>query len=168
MRPMRMSLRPAPAIAALACVALTLPAAASAAPSVSWPPSRPCVTAAPVPGSVKFAISPSKVVQGTQPRLKFAIVNVGRTCLGHSAAPYALQQSGFAGWSDVPWDIGPITEEIRVLRPGQIFVGLTAPLPKTLSAGGFYRVVPRFIPDAKSPVAEAPLTVLPPLPVPTA
>lgn len=150
-----------------------VPAAASAAPEVAPPrpiiapsPEQPivvpprCWTAAPQPGDVKFAASPTKVRQGTSPRLKFSITNVGKTCLGHSAAPYKLQQSGFAGWSDVKWDVGPITKELRTLRPGQSFTGITAPLPNWLGAGGFYRLVPTFLPDAPEPVAAAPIDVI--------
>ncbi len=163
---MRLSQRLAPSIA-LAAVALAgLPAVASAAtdpaaPTPILPRPGACeVIAPPVQGAVKFAISPSKVKEGTQPRLRYLILNVGKTCLGYTGAPYGLQQSGFAGWSDIPWDTGIWPQYIRTIKPGGYVVGTTAPLPASLSAGGFYRVIPKFTPDAEQPVASALLTVV--------
>lgn len=161
---MRLSKRPHLTTIALLGIAATAPAAATAAPDV--PPQRPiigapiCAPTAPEPGSVKFTASPTKVRQGTTPRLRYTITNVGKTCLGVSAAPYALRQSGFAGWSEVPWDKGIITQEIRTLRPGQTIRGTTAPLPSFLGSGGFYQLVPTFIPDAPEPVAAVPIDVV--------
>ncbi|MDO9352841.1 MAG: hypothetical protein Q7T55_04060 [Solirubrobacteraceae bacterium] len=152
------------AIAITAVAAFGLPATAVAAPAAAQPSPAPpqptCKFAPPEPGSVKFAVKPGKVREGTQPRLKYSITNVGATCLGVSAAPYGLQQSGFAGWSDLTWDVGPIPLYIRYLSPGQTITGTTAPLPSYLGAGGFYRVIPKFAPDSEDPVTSAPLDIV--------
>lgn len=163
---MRLSKRPATSIAVLVTAAVALPATASAAPDVGvptpiFPPPGGCrIVAPPQPGAVKFTVSPGKVKEGTQPQLTYVISNAGKTCLGVSAAPYGLQISGFAGWSDIAWDVGILPQYIRYLQPGQSIKGRTAPLPADLGAGGFYRVIPKFTPDAKQPVTSAPLDVV--------
>ena len=157
---------PSIALAAAVTAAAGLPAAASAAPAAAapgpiFPPAPACQSVeAPAQGAVKFFISPAKVKQGTQPRLKYLIYNAGKTCLGVSAAPYGLQISGFAGWSNIPWDTGIIPQYIRYLAPGGVVTGTTAPLPPNLGAGGYYRVIPKFSPDAPQPVAGALLTIV--------
>ncbi|MDQ8044404.1 MAG: hypothetical protein AAGC46_08050 [Solirubrobacteraceae bacterium] len=154
---MRLSLRTAPAILGLAAAAIGAPATAGAAVS---PPITSCTVAPPTAGSIRFFATPTVVNQGTQRRLAYSIKNVGRGCVGVSAAPYALQISGFAGWSNVPWNLGILPQYVRVLQPGQSAVGVTAPLPATLNAGAYYRLVPRFTPDSAQPVTSVPLTVI--------
>lgn len=162
-----MSQRPAPSILLTALVAagVALPGVAHAqsvgSPSPIFPAPGSCSSAeAPAPESVAFAISPSKVKAGAQTRLKYVIVNVGKTCLGYTGAPYGLQISGFAGWSNIPWNTGFWPQYVRYIAPGQAISGTTAPLPKELGAGGYYRVIPKFTPDAVQPVAGALLTVV--------
>lgn len=160
---MRSSPRSSTAIVGLLAAGIAVPAIAQAASSGSAaaPPPSTCAVAAPSLGSIVFKATPEVIKQGTRPRVAYSITNTGTSCVGVSAAPYALQISGFAGWSNVPWNLGLQPQFVRLLQPGQTTRGVTAPLPANLSAGAYYRLVPRFTPDATPPAASAPITVAP-------